>query len=103
MSSFCFGQQALLQGKDTKSKPQGPPAGKSKSTKDETPRQTGPSDVNDSHWSTKQIIVAFVLGIIAVIIFGFVVVERKNGTTRGNLIIITIKMIIIIIITVCIN
>ena len=75
MSSFCFGQQALLQGKDPKSKPQ---AGKSKSTKYETPL------------STKQIFVASLLVIIAVIV-GSVVLPRINGTTQGNLRTITIK------------
>ena len=90
MSSFCFGQQALLQGKGIKNKPQAPQAGKSKSTKYETPRQTRPSAVKDSHWSTKQILVFFVV-IITVIIFGSVVVQRTNGTTQGNLITITIK------------
>ena len=90
MSSFCFGQQALLQGKDTESKPQAPQAGKSKSTKYKTPRQTRPLAVKDSHWSTKQIVAFFVV-IITVIIFGSVVVQRTNGTTQGNLITITIK------------
>ena len=91
MSSFCFGQQALLQGKDTESKPQAPQAGKSKNTKYKTPRQTWPLAVNDSHWSTKQIIVASLVVIITVIIIGSVVVQRTNGATQGNLITITIK------------
>ena len=91
MSSFCFGQQALLQGKGTKNKPQAPQAGKSKSTKYETPRQTRPSANKDSHWSTKQIFVASLLVIIAVIIVGSVVLKRITGTTQGNLRTITIK------------
>ena len=91
MSSFCFGQQALLQGKDPKSKPQAPQAGKSKSTKYETLRKTRPSAVNDFHWSTKQIFVVSLLVIITVIIVGSVVVQRTNGTTQGNLRTITIK------------
>ena len=90
MSSFCFGQQALLQGKNTESKPQAPQAGKSKSPKYKTPGQTRPLAVKDSHWSTKKIVAFFVV-IITVIIFGSVVVQRTNGTTQGNLITITIK------------
>lgn len=97
MSSFCFGQQASLQGKDAKNKPQTPQAGKSKSTKYKTLEETKRLAVNDSHWSTKQLLVAFLVGIIVIIVG---VVQRKNGTNRGNLMII---IIIIIIITVCIN
>lgn len=99
MSSFCFGQQASLQGKDAKNNPQAPQAGKSKSTKYKTLKETKTKllAVSNSHWNTKQLLlVAFLVGIITVIIV--VVVKRKNGTNGGNLMII-----IIIVITVCIN
>lgn len=83
MQQYLDDTMALLQGKDTKSKPQAPQAGKSKSAKYKTPGQTRALAVNDFYWSTKQI-VASLLGIIAVVIFGSVVVQRTNGTTQGD-------------------